>query len=323
MNAIRVDGPALRWTSAPEPVPGAGEVAIRVRATAVNRADLLQRSGAYPPPPGASPILGLECSGTIAALGEGVTGFAVGDRVCALLSGGGYAEVVTCPAGQVLPVPDGLAMIEAAALPEAVCTTWMVLRDEGRLAPGERVLIHAGASGIGTTMIQVCRAWGNPCFVTVGTAEKVARCVSLGAEGGAARTDGPWEDAVRRWAKGGVDLIVDPVGGATTEAGQKVLATDGRIVLIGLMGGAEARVSLAALLMRRQRLVGTTLRSRVPAEKARIVAGVARDVWPWVASGRVRPIIDRTLPITEAAAAHEAIASNATVGKVVLVVDTA
>jgi putative PIG3 family NAD(P)H quinone oxidoreductase len=318
MNAIRIEGAGLAWGASPDPTVGPGEVGIRVAATAVNRADLLQRAGTYPPPPGASPILGLECSGTIDAVGDGVDGFAVGDRVCALLSGGGYAERVSCPAVQVLPVPPELSLEEAAALPEAVATVWMVLRDEGRLSAGERVLLHAGASGIGTTAIQVCRAWGNPSFVTAGTPSKVARCVALGADGGAARSEGPWADAVRHWAPDGVDLIVDPVGGETTEIGQELLGTGGRIVVIGLLGGAHARISLARLLMRRQRIVGTTLRARSTAEKGRIVGGVAREIWPAVRSGAIRPTIDRVLPIAEADRAHEAVRSNATVGKVVL-----
>ncbi|MEQ1508094.1 MAG: alcohol dehydrogenase catalytic domain-containing protein, partial [Myxococcota bacterium] len=176
MNAITVEAGHLRWGPVPDPIPGPGEVTIRVYATAVNRADLLQRLGAYPPPPGASPILGLECSGTIAKVGPGVTAFTPGDPVCALLAGGGYAELVACPASHVLPVPRGLDLADAAALPEALATTWMALRTCGSLGPGERVLIHAGASGIGTAMVQVCRAWGNPCFVTAGTPDKVARC---------------------------------------------------------------------------------------------------------------------------------------------------
>lgn len=316
MNATVVDGTSLRWGQAPDPVPGPGEVAILVHAAGVNRADLLQRRGLYPVPDGASPILGLECSGVIAALGPGVSGWSVGERVCALLTGGGYAERAVCPAAQLLPVPERLDLVSAAALPEALATAWMALKLVGELQPGERVLLHAGASGIGTAMIQACRAWGNPCFVTCGSDEKVARCVALGAEGGALRQG--WEAAVKTWAPDGVHVIVDPVGAGYVERDQTVLAPGGRIVLLGLLGGAQAQVDLARLLLGHQRLAGTTLRSRPPEDKARIVQGVARDLWPHVASGAIAPIVDRALPIAEAEAAHAAMAANETVGKLVL-----
>jgi putative PIG3 family NAD(P)H quinone oxidoreductase len=316
VNAILVEGSSVRWGQLPDPVPGPGEVAIRVYATAVNRADLLQRRGAYPPPEGASPILGLECSGTVLRLGPGATGLSVGDPVCALLSGGGYAEIVTCPVAQTLPVPREVDLLQAAALPEALATTWMALRLVGELGGGERVLVHAGASGIGTAMVQVCRAWGNPCFVTCSSEEKVARCLALGADGGSVR--GGWEEAVRRWAPDGVHVIVDPVGQGYVEKDQRVLARGGRIVLLGLLGGMEAKVDLARLLTGQQRLMGTTLRSRPAAEKARIMQGVAREIWPLVTAGKLAPVIDRVLPITETDAAHAVVAANQTVGKVVL-----
>jgi putative PIG3 family NAD(P)H quinone oxidoreductase len=321
MNAIRIEAGGLVWGEAWDPAPpGPGEIAIRVAATAVNRADLLQRAGLYPPPPGASAILGLECSGTVAALGDGVEHLAVGQHVCALLAGGGYAEVAVCPAGQVLPVPPGLSLAQAAALPEALATTWMALGEVGRLQPGERVVLHAGASGIGTAAIQVCRAWGNPVFVTVGSADKVDRCVSLGADGGAVRTEGPWADAVAAWAPGGVDVIVDPVAAGYLQADQQVLAVGGRIVVLGLMGGRQDQLDLGRLLVKRQTVTGTTLRSRPADDKARIVQAVRERIWPLIAQGEVRPVIDRVLPITESDRAHQIVASNDTVGKVVLTV---
>jgi putative PIG3 family NAD(P)H quinone oxidoreductase len=317
VNAIQIQGDDLVWGQVPgeDPAPGPGEVAITVRATAVNRADLLQRIGAYPPPPGASEILGLECSGTVTALGRGVSDLDIGDSVCALLSGGGYAEIVVCPAEQVLEVPPHLDLARAAALPEALATAWMALRDAGRLIDGERVLIHAGASGIGTAMIQVCRAWGNPCFVTA-SAPKVPRCVALGAEGGGVR--GGWEEAVRAW--GEPDVIVDPIGRGTLAGNQRVLAAGGRMVLLGLLGGRSDEIDLARVLLRHQTLLGTTLRSRSQREKARIVAGVSREIWPHVFSGRIDPVIDCVLPIERAAEAHERLRADATVGKVVLTV---
>jgi putative PIG3 family NAD(P)H quinone oxidoreductase len=294
-------------------------VGIRVAATAVNRADLLQRMGAYPPPPGASPILGLECAGVVDAVGPGAP-FAEGDRVFALLAGGGHAERVVCPAAHVLPVPPGLELVEAAALPEALATVYMALRTVARTLPGERVVAHAGASGIGTVLIQVCHAWGNPVWVTVGSQDKLRVCQTLGADGGAVRTDGPWAPALARWAPEGVDVIVDPVGQGYVEAGIDALAVGGRLVCIGLLGGTTARVDLARLLMRRLTLCGTTLRARDLADKARIVAGVAADILPHVASGAVRAVIDSVLPITRLDDAHARVRANASAGKVVLTV---
>ena len=320
MNAILVEGPSLRWGTAPDPAPSRGEVAIAVAATALNRADLLQRRGMYPAPEGASPVLGLECSGTIAAIGEGVEGYEVGDRVAALLSGGGYAEIAVCPASQLLPVPERLDLLHAAALPEALATAWMALRLVGRLAAGERVLLHAGASGIGTAMIQICRAWGNPCFATVGSEDKRARCLALGA-GGAALREG-WERAAGAWAPGGFDVIVDPVGGAYLPRDQGVLARGGRVALLGLMGGASAQIDLARMLLGHQQITGTTLRSRSVSEKAEILSGVLREIWPHVVSGEVVPVIDRLLPIARAEEAHAVMERNETFGKIVLSIPT-
>lgn len=295
----------------------ANELAIEIRATAVNRADLLQRAGQYRPPPGVTVVLGLECSGIVVGVGSDVAEFSVGDRVCALLAGGGYAERVVCPAAHAWPIDD-LPFEAAAALPEALCTVWMVLRDVAQIAPHERILLHAGASGIGTTALQVARVWGHPTFVTAGSVEKVARCRALGADGGAVRTEGPWAAAVRAWAPHGVDVIVDPVGGAYLEQDQEVLAVDGRIVVIGAMGGRKANLDLGKLLVKRQRVLGTVLRARSEEDKARIVAGVRAELWPLVRSRALWPVIDRVLPITAVDEAHAALAADGTVGKVVL-----
>jgi putative PIG3 family NAD(P)H quinone oxidoreductase len=303
-----------------EPGPlGPNDVAIEVHATAVNRADLLQRAGAYAPPPGVTNVLGLECAGVVVDRGSDLTHLAVGERVCALLAGGGYAPWVVAPAAQVWP-SGALDFAIAAALPEALCTGWMVLFDVARLLPGERVLLHAGASGIGTTAIQILRAFGHSVFVTAGSREKVDRCVALGAEGGAIRTAGPWVEAVLAWAPRGVDVIVDPVGGPYLEADQQVLAVGGRLVVIGLLGGRSAPLDLGRLLVKRQSVHGTVLRSRSDEDKARIVAGMRATLWPLVERGEVRPVIDRVLSIGDVERAHAALASDETVGKIVLLV---
>ncbi len=321
MRAIEVqEGGAMCVVDVADPEPGPGEVVIEVEFAGVNRADLLQRSGRYPPPPGASDILGLECAGTVVALGSAAERWAVGDRVCALLTGGGYAERVAVPHTQVLPVPPTVEGPGAAALPEVWATAHGALRGEAQLKPGERVLVHAGASGVGTAAVQLCRALGCPCFVTVGSQAKVDACVALGADGGAVRHDGPWQESVRRWAPGGVDVSLDPVGGGYLAANQRVLAVGGRLVILGIMGGQRDRLDLGRLLVKRHRIVGTVLRSRSSADRARIVAAMEHEVWPWLADGRVAPIIDRTFELARAADAHSWLESNRSVGNVVLVV---
>src|SRR5690606_7742234 len=248
MYAIENKSGALSWVEQPDPGPvGADEVRIQVAWAGVNRADLVQRAGFYPPPPGASPILGLEVSGVISEVGADVTRFAVGDQVCALLAGGGYAEQVVVSELQVLPVPDGLGLREAAALPEVFATAWLNLYMEGQVQPGERVLLHAGASGVGTAAIQLCRTFGNPCFVTVGGPEKINACQALGADAGWNRNDGSFVEAVKAW--GGADMILDPVGGDYIPQDQAVLNIGGRLVLIGLMGGRKTEVDLGLMLM--------------------------------------------------------------------------
>lgn len=309
------------WSTTPDLTPAAGEIRIRVAAAGVNRADLIQRAGHYPPPPGASLVLGLECAGVVDAIGEGVSRWRIGDRVCALLAGGGYAQQVVCPAGHALPIPEGLSMAEAAALPEVLATAWLNLYKEAGLKAGESVLLHAGASGVGTVAIQLCKLRGASCFVTAGSAAKIARCVALGASGGFNRHDGPFTEAVKAWAPGGVDVVLDPVGAAYLPDNQRVLATDGRLVIIGLLGGRMAEVDLGRLLIKRQRIMGSTLRARSVAQKDAIIAGLAAEVWPAVASGAVVPVLETTMPVAEAEEAHRLLSSNTTTGKVVLTMD--
>jgi putative PIG3 family NAD(P)H quinone oxidoreductase len=316
-----VTGHTLAWTEQADLHPAPGEIRIRVAAAGVNRADLIQRAGHYPPPPGASEILGLECAGVVDALGEGVDRWRIGEPVCALLSGGGYAEQVVCPADHALPVPAGMTMAQAAALPEVVATAWLNLYREAGLGAGESVLLHAGASGVGTAAIQLARLRGARCFVTAGSADKIARCVALGADGGHCRHDGDFVSAVQAWAPDGVDVILDPVGAAYLPDNQRILASGGRLVLIGLLGGRMGQVDLGRLLVKRQRLIGSTLRSRSDADKADIIAGIAAEVWPAVVAGTVVTIIETTMPVVEAEAAHRLLSSNTTTGKVVLTMD--
>ncbi len=323
MKAILVTADDLTWGDAPEPALGAGQVRIANRATAVNRADLAQRGGGYPPPPGASPILGLECAGTVTAVGEGVSRVAPGDEVCALLAGGGYAETVVVPAGQVLPKPAGLSFVEAAALPEVMATAYLNLFMEAKLGLGERAVLHAGASGVGTAAIQICKALGNPTFVTVGSQAKLQRCLALGADAGHDRHAGGFAAAVAEWTAGrGADVILDPVGGAYMADNVASLAVDGRLVLIGLLGGASAQVPLGALMVKRLRIIGSTLRGRSIAAKAAVMDALQARLWPLLASGAIKPVIDRVLPIERVAQAHQHIAANHTFGKIVLTIGT-
>jgi len=319
MKAIVLDGGELKWQETETPALGAGEVRIANRASAVNRADLAQAAGGYPPPPGASSILGLECAGEVIEIGEGVTRVTPGDRVCALLAGGGYAEEVVVPAGQVLPIPGELSFVEAAALPEVFATAYLNLFIEAKLVPGEHVVLHAGASGVGTAGIQLCRAFGNPVFVTAGNADKIDRCVQLGAAGGHSRHDGSFVDAVQQFSDGaGADVILDPVGANYLADNQAALAIDGRLVLIGLMGGVKAEINLALMMMKRQRVIGSTLRARSIPAKSAVMDALYERVWPLIASGEIKPIIETEVPMSDAAAAHERIAGNQTIGKVML-----
>jgi putative PIG3 family NAD(P)H quinone oxidoreductase len=305
----------LTLATVPRPSPAHGEVLIRVRATAVNRADLLQRQGQYPPPLGASDILGLECAGVIAELGDDVRRWQEGEAVCALLSGGGYAEYVCVDARHCLPVPYGYSFAQAAALPEAFATAWLNLYREARLQPGERVLIPAGASGVGTAAIQLCRLTGNPCFVSVGTAEKLERCLALGATGGVVRG---LQSLAHLLKPEGVDVILDPVAGSSLAEHLALLRSDGRLILIGLMGGREATLDLGRILIKRLQLLGSTLRSRSAADKAALIADLHARVWPHFSSGALTPVIDQVLPWSEVEAAHARLAANLNIGKVVL-----
>ena len=321
MKAIQVDGEDLVWADFAPSDCTAGTVKIRVHATAINRADLLQRAGGYPQPPGASPIMGLECAGEVIEIGEGVQRCKVGDHVCALLAGGGYAEEVIVPAGQVLPVPNGLSMVEAAALPEVFATAYLNLYMEGALQAAEKVIVHAGASGVGTAAIQLLAQSNNPVFVTVGSAAKLQNCIELGAAAGSVRHEGSFADAARQWAgDAGVDVILDPVGGQYLMDNLNLLGLGGRLVLIGLMGGAVTEINLALLMGKRARVVGSTLRARPISEKAAVMDQLAKNVWPGIESGAIKPIIEAEFPIHKVAEAHALMASNNTVGKIVLTV---
>jgi putative PIG3 family NAD(P)H quinone oxidoreductase len=321
MHAITIPEPggpdALVWAEVPDPEPGPGEVVVDVTASAVNRADLLQRQGFYPPPKGAPAYPGLECSGTVAALGEGVEGWSVGDEVCALLSGGGYAEQVAVPAGQLLPRPANLSLVEAAALPEVVCTVWSNVFMLARLRPGETFLVHGGAGGIGTMAIQLAKRMDTRVAVTAGSAEKLQRCRELGADIAISYRD---EDFVARIKEetGGADVILDNMGAKYLGRNIDALAVSGRLVVIGLQGGTKGELDLGKLMAKRAAVLGTTLRARPVEEKSAIVASVREYVWPLVESGAVRPIVDRTVPMPRAAEAHRAIESGEHVGKVLL-----
>ena len=295
-----------------DPVPGAGEVVVDVAATAVNRADLLQRQGFYNPPPGASPYPGLECSGVISAVGSEVAGWSVGDPVCALLSGGGYAERVAVPAGQLLPVPAGVSLVEAAALPEVACTVWSNVVLLARLQPGERLLVPGGATGIGTHAVQVAHALGADVTVTVGSAEKAQRCLALGADRAVLYKEEDFVDA------GPFDVVLDNMGAAYLDRNVQALANGGRLVVIGLQGGVKGELNLGALLTKRAAVHATSLRARPLEEKAAIVGAVLAGVWPLVERGDVKPVVDRVLPLDEVRTAHEVVERSEHVGKVLL-----
>ncbi|MEV1333535.1 NAD(P)H-quinone oxidoreductase [Micromonospora costi] len=322
MRAITVVEPggpdALVWAEVPDPEPGPGEVVVDVRASAVNRADLLQRQGHYPPPAGAPPYLGLECSGVISALGPDVTGWHVGQEVCALLAGGGYAERVAVPAGQLLPVPAGVDLVDAAALPEVACTVWSNVVLVAGLQDGETLLVHGGGSGIGTFAIQFGTALGATVVVTA-SAEKHERLRELGAAHMIDYRTQDFVEEVRRVTDGrGADVVLDIMGASYLGRNVAALATGGRLVVIGLQGGRKGELDLNALMTRRATVAATTLRARPAAQKAAIVRGVRDEVWPLVETGRIRPIVERRLPMAEAAAAHRILEVGDHVGKVLL-----
>ena len=324
MTVIEISQPGgpevLKPVQRPVPHPAEGEILIRVQAAGVNRPDLMQRGGNYPPPPGASDIPGLEVAGTVAALGAGVTGWNIGDPVCALLAGGGYAEYAAVPALQCLPVPSGLTMVEAAALPETLFTCWTNLIDGGKLEAGQTVLIHGGASGIGTTGIQLAKALGAKVFVTAGSAEKCAACLKLGAD---LAINYKTEDfvAVVKDATGkrGVDVVLDMVGGDYVRRDIEILAQGGRHVSIATQGGVEATIPIFKVMQKRLILTGSTLRPRSPAEKGVIARALLETAWPMIAAGRLRPLIHAEYPLRQAAEAHRALEGGDHVGKIVLI----
>jgi putative PIG3 family NAD(P)H quinone oxidoreductase len=324
VRAIVTEADRLLWHEVPAVSAARGEVVIEVRAAGVNRADLLQAAGKYPPPPGASEILGLEVSGVVAAVGPGVSNLCVGQEVCALLAGGGYAERVTVPEQQVMPVPPGVAVEDAAGLPEAACTVWSNLMMAAQLRSGEFLLVHGGASGIGTHAIQIATAWGARVAVTAGSPAKLQLCRDLGAEVAISYRDEDFVDRVRAATDGrGVDVILDLMGASYLDRNLATLAVDGRLVIIGMQGGAKAELNIAALIGKRLAVLGTALRARPvdgPHGKAEIVAAVVASVWPMIAAGTVRPVIGSRFPIEQAAEAHRALAAGVTFGKVLLTV---
>jgi putative PIG3 family NAD(P)H quinone oxidoreductase len=323
MHAIMAESAdRLSWQKFPDPAPAAGEVLVRVSAAGVNRADLLQAAGKYPPPPGASEILGLEVSGTVVEVGERVDRWSVGQPVCALLAGGGYAELVAVPEGQIMPVPDTVELHQAAALPEVACTVWSNLVMTANLSAGHVVLIHGGASGIGTHAIQVARALDSRVAVTAGSTSKLDLCKELGAEILINYRDEDFVERVRDETGGaGADVILDIMGAAYLDRNLDALADDGRVVIIGMQGGVKGELNVGKMMAKRAGVFGTTLRARPvegPSSKGEVVAEVVRNVWPMVVDGRVRPIVGAEFPIEEAAAAHELLNSGEVAGKVLL-----
>jgi putative PIG3 family NAD(P)H quinone oxidoreductase len=326
MRAVTISEPGgpevLGWGEVPDPQCGPGEVLVDVVASAVNRADLLQRQGAYPPPKGASDVLGLECSGVISEVGAGVTGWTLGDEVCALLSGGGYAERVAVPAGQLLPRPAGVELATAAALPEVTCTVWSNVFMLARLRAGEVFLVHGGSSGIGTMAIQLAVRAGARVAVTAGSPAKLDFCRELGAEILVDYREEDFVERVRTATDGhGADVVLDIMGAKYLSRNVEVLATGGRLVGIGMQGGTKAELDLGLLMRKRGSVHATTLRARPatgPGSKAEIVAAVRHDVWPDVERGVVRPIVDRRLPMSRAAEAHALLESSDHIGKVLL-----
>ncbi len=323
MHAVVITEPGgpevLKWAEVEDPVPGNGEVLVDIAASAVNRADLMQRQGLYPPPPGAPPYPGLECSGTVAATGPGVTEWQPGDQVCALLAGGGYAEKVAVPAGQLLPAPHSVSLPAAAAFPETVCTVYSNVFQGARLKPGETLLVHGGASGIGTVAIQLAKNAGATVAVTAGSAAKLGACRELGADITINYRD---EDFVRSLmdATGGhgADVILDIMGAAYLARNVDALAADGRIANIGMQGGSKAELDLGKLMRKRGTIMSTTLRARPKEQKKAIVAAVREHVWPLIDAGKIRPVIYRELPLPEAAEAHRIMAESTHTGKILL-----
>jgi NADPH:quinone reductase len=311
----------LRIAVRPVPQPGEGEVLVKVAAAGVNRPDVMQREGRYPPPAGASDIPGLEISGEIVAMGANVSGLAVGAKITALLPGGGYAAYALAAAPLCLPVPDGLSMVEAAALPETFFTVWTNLFDRGRCQPGDTVLIHGGTSGIGTTAIQLATAWGARVFATAGSADKARACERFGAVRGIDYRTEDFVEVIRKETAGrGADVILDMVGASYLSRNLEAAAVEGRLVVISLIGGARAEINLGTIMAKRLTLTGSTLRARTVPQKAMVAQSVRQNVWPLLAAGRVRPIIYKTFPLAEASEAHRLMESSQHIGKIVLTV---
>ncbi len=323
MTVIEITEPGgpekLAINRRPTPQPASGEVLIKVATAGVNRPDCLQRQGGYPPPPGASDIPGLEVAGTIAALGEGLAEWRIGDEVCALLTGGGYAEYCVAPAPQCLPIPAGLTLPQAAALPETFFTVWSNVFDRARLRPGETLLVHGGASGIGTTAIQLAKALGSRVFTTVGGVEKIQPCLDLGAERVINYREEDFVQIVKEATNNrGVNVILDMVGGDYVQRNLSALAVEGRLVFIAFLRGARMELNLAPVMMKRLTITGSTLRARPVADKAPIAQALRTTVWPLIADGVIKPVIDQIFPFIEAAEAHALMESNRHVGKILL-----
>jgi putative PIG3 family NAD(P)H quinone oxidoreductase len=326
MRHVALDAPggpeALHLVTGPVPLPGPGELLIRVEAAGVNRPDVVQRQGNYPPPPGASPILGLEVAGVVAAVGPEAGPWRVGDAVCALLAGGGYATYAVAPAPQCLPVPAGFSMVEAAALPETFFTVWTNVFQRGRLQQGETLLVHGGTSGIGTTAIQLARAFGAKVIATAGSPEKVKACLELGADAAIDYKAQDFVEEAKRLTEGrGVDVALDMVGGPYVQKNLKALAVEGRLVQIAFLQGSKVELDLMPIMLKRLTLTGSTLRARSVAEKGAIAAELRERVWPLLAEGRIRPVIFQTFPLAEAGAAHALMESSRHIGKIVLTLD--
>ncbi|QIX25257.1 NAD(P)H-quinone oxidoreductase [Nocardioides sp. JQ2195] len=320
MRAVIVTDPggpeALTVTDLPDPEPGPGEVLVKVAATAVNRADTLQRQGFYPPPPGASDVLGLECSGTVVGIGEGVTDWQVGDKVCALLAGGGYAELVAVPAGQLMPVPEGISLVEAAAIPEVACTVWSNVFMAAGLQPGEKFLVHGGAGGIGTFAIQLATALSAKVFTTAGSAEKLAVCADLGADVTINYREEDFVEVLKE--AGGADVILDNMGAKYLPSNVKALATEGRLVIIGMQGGSKGELDIGRLLSKRGAVIATSLRARPVEEKSAICASVVEHIWPLVEDKQVKPVIHTSLPLEKVVEGHQLMEDSGHVGKILL-----
>jgi NADPH2:quinone reductase len=325
MTVIEIAAPGgpeqLKLAHRPVPRPGDGEVLVRVAAAGVNRPDVMQRQGRYPPPPGASDIPGLEIAGEIVALGPKVSGVSVGDKVTALLPGGGYAGYAIAAAPLCLPIPNGMSMAEAAAIPETFFTVWTNLFDRGRCKPGDNVLIHGGTSGIGTTAIQLAAAWGARVFATAGSDDKARACERLGAVRGINYRTEDFVEVIRAQTEGrGVDVVLDMVAGSYVARNLDIAALEGRIVVISLLGGARAEINLGVILTKRLTLTGSTLRSRTVAQKSEVADAVRKNIWPLLSAGRVRPVIHATFPLADASEAHRLMETSSHIGKIVLTI---